>query len=230
MPEPPIDLCGLSPHQWPKLVAFMDAATGPDGVLLRHFRPDCCIGATRIAVDLLGSHLHMRIRPLVTQAEILNPALVARDRLPEDRQEYAAWQAEFGAHWISLGARDAPPRPGGWPGHLVAVLADRCLVDLSLPQANRPKHGIRLPPLVIGVDGEFLSGRERRNITVNGCLVSYQGFPSDRTFSSAPDWQRPERHKDAVRELRNRMAYHLPGRPGGRFPRPFTIAQRRTVR
>ncbi len=215
------DTHGLSLVQWQKVAAFMDAALE---VLPRLYRPDCCIAATRIACLVLGDRLHMRVRPLTVEAQVVNAALAARDRLPLTDAEYRRWQAEDGSYWLTLGARDATPRPSHWPGHLVAVIYDRVLVDLTLAQGSRPARGIRLPALTVQVSADVLTGAEGRVVELDGAVVAYHTRPADRSFAVARDWQEAGRHDAAVRLIRGRMTYRAPGGPGGRFPRP-TAAQ-----
>jgi hypothetical protein len=201
------DSLGLSPWQYDKVAAFMDAAGRH---LPRHYRPDCCIAATAIACDVLGG-LHMRIAPLVVQVDILNPPLAALGRCAEDQDEYERLVRESGAWWITLGWREATGGTG-WPGHLVALACGGCVLDPTLPQASRPGKGIMLPPLAFAVSADFIAGREPRVLEVNGCLLRYEAFPDDRSFTRSKDWQDPRRRGPAVKAIRDEVHARLRGR------------------
>jgi hypothetical protein len=226
MPEPIADLCGLSPYQFAKATAYLDAAC-PE--LARRYKPACCIAAAQITCAVF-QRLHAKARPLVVEADIINPVAArlayesGRVPTPEEQQSWA----DAGAWFVEIGARDVA-RPGGWPGHLVVVLADRTLLDVTLPQCNRPTKGIRLPALLTEATPEFLAGREPLVVRVNGCVICYRSRPGDRTYTSSPDWRDRERHEPAIRAIRSAMSLGLTGRAGGHFPRIFNpLFQRRS--
>lgn len=75
------------------------------------------------------------------------------------------------------------------------------LLDLSITQANRPEHHIRLYPLVAAVDAEFLAGRERYGIGMHGSSVVYQADPENRTFLEVDDYRDSQRWLPAAREI-----------------------------
>src|SRR5262249_29776146 len=144
-----------SPTQLPesqerKLAAVMRAACR---VFLPRYRPDSCIAAARVLVDVFD-RLHVRCRPLSVVVDVFHPAMVARaalegGRLPETTEEYQRWVAESGCWWLTLGMGE--PRPGRWAGHVAVVAWDAVLLDLTLPQASRPQRGIELAPLAVQV-------------------------------------------------------------------------------
>src|SRR5690349_6891587 len=95
--------------------------------------PDCCIAATRALIEVLG-HFHIDARPLTVTAMVYNPAAVrwieSAGRLPASRQDVQDCSAAgCWAHGLGFGG---DPRPGTWPGHLVALLPDQALIDLTL--------------------------------------------------------------------------------------------------
>lgn len=83
-------------------------------------------------------------------------------------------------------------QPGQWPGHLVAICDRRWLCDWSIDQANRPAHGIEIPPLVLGpLQEAFLRGRKALATDgPGGQRVEYYALPGDRSYHESPDWQR----------------------------------------
>jgi hypothetical protein len=200
----------LSDCQTRKLACVMDAACDE---LPRRYRPDCCIAAARVLIDVFAE-LHVRARPLAVSVDVFNPPFVQRaeangGRLPATTEEYQSWTAECGAWWLTLGHPASEPQPGKWPGHVVVVAWESILIDLSLPQAGRPERGINLVPLVVQVRPDDLDGTGRRVVDCNGCELHYLARPDDRTFLAAPDWQDRRRHEPTVREILARVRAEL---------------------
>jgi hypothetical protein len=171
----------------------------------RRYRPDCCIAAARVLIDVLAE-LHVKARPLSVSIDVFNRPFIERAEaegggLPETTEEYQRWVAECGAWWLTLGHAASEAEPGKWPGHVVVVAWESILVDLSLPQGSRPQRGIRLVPLAIRVKPDDLDGVGRRVVEVNGCELHYRGRPDDRSYQTAPDWQDRRRHEATVREI-----------------------------
>lgn len=195
---------GLSVYQNRKLAAVMDAACS---ILPKRYRPDSCIAATRILVDVL-TELHVPVRPLAVTVHIFNQAFVERSdqegRLPSGPDELNCWLTECGAWSIGLGELDpdSVPEPGRWNGHLAAVAWGHILVDLTVAQANRPAKNINLPALVVHLNEEELTGQKRKAIAINDCEVYYRARPENRSFLRAIDWQHPRRHDVATKILR----------------------------
>src|SRR5947209_8022518 len=99
------------------------------------FRPDCCIAATAVLIDVLD-YFRLTARPLSVIATVFNPAMserLLRDGMPTPEEAERDWFPN-GCYALAVGAGD--PQPGMWSGHLVANLADRALIDLTLDQAN----------------------------------------------------------------------------------------------
>ncbi len=200
----------LPPAQERKLAAVMNAACK---VFPPRYRPDSCIAAARVLVDVLD-RLHVRARPLAVVADIFNAALLTRaqaegGRLPSDTAEYCRWVEEDGAWWLTLGPGGAEPEPGKWPGHLAVVVWESVLIDLTLPQASRPRRGIVLAPVAVQVDRPFLTGECRRVIELGGCEAHYLARPEDRSYQAAPDWQDRSRHAGVVRAIVRRVRDEL---------------------
>ncbi len=187
---------GRSENQDHRLGTFMDAACA---VLPRFYAPECCLAATRITVDVL-ERLHMQVRPLVVNLMIHNPALVAKARPPASAEEALRWRDHDNAAMGICGAR-GPHRPGRWPGHLVAIVDERFLIDLTLPQMNRPHKDINVPPIMCGVSAEFLAGTAVRSFLVNGCRVFYQAVLDDESYAEVTDWKDPRKHQRAVQAI-----------------------------
>jgi hypothetical protein len=162
-----------------------------------HYRPDCCIAATAILIDVLD-YFRLTARPLSVIATVFNPAMsgrIEREGMPTLKEAERDW-FPHGCYSLAVGSGD--PEPGKWPGHLVANLADRVLIDLTLDQADRPQHGIVLPmPILAPFPSEFLTEDGQMAGLVNGCRVVYEARPDDRSFERSNDW-RSRKRRDAV--------------------------------
>lgn len=184
---------GPGAAEWRALSAFMDAASV---IVPRCYVPQCCLAATRIAVEALG-RCHIPVRPLVVRVTVHNPPLVAKGRPPASAQEAQQWRQRDNAAAVTCGARSGG-RPGRWPGHLVAIALERCLIDLSLPQVNRPDKAIELTPLLCSVSDSFLSAQEALSCLLNGCRIFYEALPDDLSYVGVGDWHDATAHRHAI--------------------------------
>ncbi len=192
-----------------KLAAVMNAACR---VFPRRYRPDGCIAAARVLVDVFD-RLHVRCRPLAVTVDVFNPAMVARataegGRLPADTEEYQRWIVESGCWWLTLGGA-SDPEPGKWPGHVGVVVWESVLIDLTLQQASRPARGILLAPAAVQVCPAFLAGSESRVVTMGGSELHYVARPEHKSFMNAPDWRDRRRHHDVVGHIVERVRDEL---------------------
>jgi hypothetical protein len=107
------------------------------------FGADCCIAATKVAVEVLG-YFGIQARPLVTAPTAMNPAaarwLVTRRGEPCEVEEW--WEQ----HGCFMGGLVRTPGPDRFLGHLVAIVERTQLLDLSLGQMTYPERNLRLPP------------------------------------------------------------------------------------
>jgi hypothetical protein len=162
------------------------------------YRPDCCIAATAILIDVLD-YFRLTARPLSVIATVFNPAMsgrIEREGMPTLEEAELDW-FPHGCYSLAVGSGD--PEPGKWPGHLVANLADRPLIDLTLDQADRPQHGIVLPvPILAPFPPEFLNEDGQMAGVVNGCRVVYEAQPFDRSFERSNDWRSRKRREAVV--------------------------------
>jgi hypothetical protein len=203
---------GLSAAQERKLAAVMNAACK---VFLPRYRPDSCILAARVLVDVFD-RLHAKVRPLSVVVDVFNPAMLTRaeaegGRLPADTQEYQRWVEESGCWWLTMGG-GGDSKPGRWSGHVAVVAWESVLIDLTLAQASRPQRAIVLAPAAIQVGGSFLDGTDRRVVTMNGSELHYLARPEDRSFMRSPDWCDRQRHREVVAEILRRARDELRGR------------------
>lgn len=166
-------------------------------VLARVYAPDSCIAATQLLCTLLP-RLGYPVTPCPVIVTVYNAAFVARyqrlGHLPATPAETRHWATTTGAWWLGLGYPTGRHDPARWAGHLAALVtaADRAyLLDLTLGQATRPAYAIQLEPVLVPVPAAFARGRRPAITAVNGCLVHYQGQPTNQEYRTAPDWCRP---------------------------------------
>src|SRR5438309_1312644 len=111
------------------------AWSGVKAILRSYFRPSCCINATAVLRHVCREH-ELQASPFAVRARIYAPR----------------WSVGIGYYRGDAGK-------SAWPGHLVLRVHDY-LVDATIDQANRPEHGIVLPPVVIvpNVAASFWAG------------------------------------------------------------------------
>jgi hypothetical protein len=162
------------------------------------YRPDCCIAATAILIDVLD-YFRLTARPLSVIVTVFNPAMserIEREGMPTLEEAERDW-FPHGCYSLAVGVGD--PQPGKWPGHLVASLAGKVLIDLTLDQADRPQHDIVLPmPIIAPFPPEFLTEDGQMAGKVNGCRIVYEARPGDRSFERSNDWRSKKRRADVV--------------------------------
>lgn len=173
-------------------------------VILDYFAPNCCVAATAITIGVFRA-LGIPARPCTCRVSIFNRAYVDRSqregRIPQGLEETRAWCAD-GVSWAVGVGYGADSGEGGWPGHLMAVVAGSVLVDASIEQANRPQKDIVLPPvLAVPAPADFLLERSRFYLhSTDGGLVIYEPL-ADRSWRRAPDWVHRDRHERAIERI-----------------------------
>lgn len=198
-------------------------------LILRRAIPQSCIGSTRVAVDYLRER-GVAARPLSVRLAVFNPLhtaclIAAKDDagiaadLQELYKDEPAYRAS-GLWGIGLGysrlAGDAVPAER-WDGHVVCIVEERLLLDLSLDQVNRPQRNIQLGPVAIPVTSEWLAISYPGEAIEAGCMLRYEALPHDRSFEDGVDWSQPERWEPILRELRTdapapRRGWNVKGR------------------
>lgn len=145
---------------------------------------DCCIVAAGAVCTLTSPSTPAYA--LAVEATVFNAAAVGfihrNELLPEHRE---AWDA---AGAMSAGVGSGTGTDDLWPGHLVAVINRRWLVDTTLDQANH--LGLRIPPvIVLPVTEGFLRGRATLLADLSTVAVLYQARPGDRSYRECPAWE-----------------------------------------
>lgn len=187
-------------------------------VCKKHYAPTCCIAAVRLLCNGL-TELKFRVTPMKVLTRINNEAIVRlrerHGRFPETEQEAAEWAAQGGKQ-VVLGEGD--PQAGKWPGHLVALVEGRILVDVTLYQGNRPDHGIVLDRPYIGVvPAAFAEGKAIHVDFTKNCVIVWEPDPDDTSFVIAPDWQFPDRTRQQLREAKDVFKYRRRRADNGPF-------------
>lgn len=183
-------------------------------LILSRFEARSCIASTRIAVEYLREQ-GVRARPVSVRLRIYNPAYTARLIAAKFDDGFAAELARMARSPESLAAaglwsigigysRDAGETiaPSAWDGHLVCVVEDRAILDLSLDQGCRPAHNIELGPALIPTNRVWLAGECGGEVIEHGCLLAYTALPADRTFLASPDWRETRRWAGVLKDLR----------------------------
>ena len=173
--------------------------------ILLNFRPDSCIASTRIGVDVLR-YFRVKTEPIVVKVHVFNKQFMARldaGQFPSSKEDMDRWYGEDGSH--SVGLVSEPPTN---IGHVVALVENACILDLSLDQASRPQRGIHLQPSGFAVTEGFLSGGEMR-FRIGESTVFYERVLNNRNFLNAPDWTDLNRTKFIVSELIDKITAEL---------------------
>lgn len=152
-------------------------------ILLREMTANNCIESTAAALDVLRSH-GVRCRELPVELTIFNAAawqFIKRGMLLRDadgrpvRENETAWDLA-GAWSVGLGMdRDQVPTPGKYGGHLVALVEECWLLDLSIDQAQRLHRGITIDePILCRADPAQLADGWQEYGGPDGQVVMYR--------------------------------------------------------
>ena len=103
------------------------------------------------------------------------------------------WEAD-GCRGVAIGVETPTMTAGKWAGHLAVVIRNQfgdrhAVLDLTLPQANKPEWGINLATGALRVSDSFVTGAAEYKAVIGGSLLVYKAFPTDSTYMAAPVWQ-----------------------------------------
>lgn len=163
--------------------------------------PNACILAARVGAEALR-YFGVRVQVEPVSLGVLNAKLFAQMEAGVDPADIDWSDGSWG---VGINPDMLPTSTGpGWNGHLVLVVDKTMLMDLTLPQVNRPKFDIVLDPLIAKLDWEGFRRGERQGFSMNGCLVEYRRRSDlSASFRGAPDWTR--NHKEFVPTVIARM-------------------------
>lgn len=173
-------------------------------MITRKYNADCCIAATRIALDVC-EHFGIEAAPMVVSAYVANDSLWKRMRR-------GTWDGRMrpGNYSVGIGfgyddRRFDPAK--AFNGHLVLVAPDppaqftrlpaeptETILDLSLSQMARPAKGIHLTSVALALPLRWRT--EQWFARFPGCHLSYSPLARpDRDFLTSPDWTKPLRRE-----------------------------------
>ena len=181
----------LNKYQIKIIQDFMPPACA---LLMKKNNLQCSVTATRVIYDVL-TKLHFKVKPLAVEARVYNPLYTQKMRPPENDEEANKWLEE-GCWSVILGDL-VPKAVNKWPGHLVAIINDACIMDLTIVQAYRPDKNVIVNPVFAEINEAFIQGDLQRGVINNDCLIVYQGVPYNQDWLKAKDWN----NKKAVEEL-----------------------------
>lgn len=168
--------------------------------ILKEFRADSCIGSTAIGLDVL-TYFGILAEPLPVKLSIFNAPYVKRIESGSEwpnRETLVRWGEEDGSYSVGIGF--GVNEPNKWAGHLVLLVENKWLADLSIDQANRPNYNMVFAPFAAEVDNDFLSGASPRIIKENGCVIRIEAI-KNRGFLASPDWTFSGRRKHLVERI-----------------------------
>lgn len=165
-------------------------------LILNRWRKDSCLVSTAVALDFL-SWAGVKAKPMEVEVLAYNALAV---ELIERGVPYTEWPAD--AWSVGIVQADSDPEQRkykAWTGaHLVTLVAERTLLDLSADQLSRPLYRMSVPgPIVLPWDGDGTKA-----VSAEGAIVVYRRPERpDLSFRSSPDWRLRGRRADIVSEL-----------------------------
>jgi hypothetical protein len=152
--------------------------------ILREFSPDSCIVSTAVAIDVLAMFGFLA-QPLPVQIALFNEPYAKRILAGQSplEKDLVRWGQEDGSYSVGLGYGHGDPTPGKWAGHLVALVENQYLVDLSIDQASRTRHKMNFQPFAMEIDDKDVFW-----FWLNNCLARLTRM-DNRGYVTAPDWQ-----------------------------------------
>ncbi|MBZ5619903.1 MAG: hypothetical protein LAQ69_14450 [Acidobacteriia bacterium] len=159
--------------------------------LRRHFSEDSCINSTRVLFDVYRA-VRISAEAASVRTRIYSPGFVNRayreGRMPESAEEVHSWTLEPGVWSVGIG-HGLDHGKNKWPGHLV-LRSEGDLIDATIDQANRPQHGIVMPPMLLlaHTPDAFWRAEDLLGVEVNDCQVVYESRPRDNSYLVSPAW------------------------------------------
>lgn len=167
--------------------------------VMTRYTADSCIVSTAVFIDV-ADWLGLDASPAAVDVLAANPAalrVMATDPMPPVDQ----WPSEA---WTVGVLSSEPPREGGWPGHLVAILHGRRdrLVDVSADQLDRPSRGLRVPFPVLGRLPERWGDGEEcvTHLHASGTMLRWTHRSGNTAWRESPNWVPASPEQKASRE------------------------------
>lgn len=133
-----------------------------------------CIVCTRVAIEACQA-VELKASPVAVKVDVVTPS---------------GFEGHMG--FEPLGAVN----PGDWNGHLVAVIENRVLLDLTLDSMRVPDADLYPGPVIAPVNAKFAKGQMATIKIDDGLEVTYTAPPENRECLTREDWgDRPERER-----------------------------------
>ncbi len=159
----------------------------PAAIRAAKLRPNACILAGRLGVEALRAQ-GIRARPLPVSLQVCNQPMVDMlDRVggfSKVTQADVDQANEQGAWMIALGVE--PGNAGGWDGHLVLIVDERYMLDLTAGQVARLHKGIQAKPFWIPARDLVRKGGSAWRAP-DGCVWVYEAT-DDKSYLTKPAW------------------------------------------
>lgn len=125
-----------------------DFCRNANTILPEVFSPDCCLNGTRVVIEGL-SKFGIRVEPVSVYVVAVNKAYKDFTKELGDLPTVEQLQADPREPWAIGVDTQNVARTDGWPGHLVAIVEGRFIVDAAAGQYSRPQRKIHIPNVVM---------------------------------------------------------------------------------
>jgi len=166
----------------------------PPAIEAEYQRSDCCILATRLAIEV-AQYFGIAAIPMSVRVVLFNKAFAPHVEAGDSN--IAKWEPIDGSYSVGIGYGFNPKQrhEGRWDGHLIAATRD-CFGDFSIRQAERPEKGIITGPVIVGPLYPDLKAWSALDPD-SGTLVQYTRT-RDARYRLAPDWRDDQRRRKLV--------------------------------
>jgi len=163
----------------------------PPAIAAEFGRYDCCILATRLAIEVAGN-FGIAVYPMSVQVVLMNAAFAKHVAVGDC--DVKRWSEIDGSHSVGIGCgfHEGQERDGRWDGHLIAAAVD-CFGDFSISQAERPMAGILTGPFLVGPLKDGMRGWTAVH-PEHGTEIQYKRT-NDPRYRLAPDWKDEKRRR-----------------------------------
>lgn len=165
------------------------------------WKPNACVAAGRVGTEVLA-YFGVAAVPVPVATRVKNPMMVQLEAegaiLTDENLE------ELGGYYLGTDpdSKAKPIAGPAWNCHLTLwTPGQNVLVDLTLEQYNRPKHGIVLTSMGAVVTdenaGPFLAGTDWAVIRhSSGVEINYKHRPDQTGYRTTSDWKRTKYKKE----------------------------------
>jgi hypothetical protein len=182
------------------LVARYVAAATP--VFEANYRPDRCLNASWICVEVMR-RLHVEARALSVNTMLMNRTwgrLMQATRWQPTKAQMDEC-ARRGGHSVGIDFTDRPDN--GFPGHIVAIVAESTLIDGASGQFSRPHKDLYVPPVMtVPAPERFLKGdTDVLQMNDQGSVMIYSARLDDDRHEGTPGFDASPHNLAAVAKI-----------------------------